>query len=328
MMVRVELAAWMGSEGRGQLNRFIVNGFVVEGALLCSFHARCGFLGMRSVSYIIASPHTVAACVCAEASPSFVDMIDQTSLGHRLLLSQFGPVHGVPRTTWQIDPFGHSAFQGSMMSAPLAGYSAVYFARADWQEIPQRNANKTTEMFWAPSASQGASTGTLGGILYNGYGPPDGFDMAEWSSDAPVMDDETLEEYNVPQIIEAFVGAATDQLSKYPGNDIMFTMVRKLCPRRLTWLGVFLSFFRPSRFGYAPPFFGPGLFGYYLNPLALCCRGATSITKTPIPGSQTSTSEFGRHRMHRAFSRLGGLCVRRKRTVLLLFYSLQLFLPP
>ena len=36
-----------------------------------------------------------------EANPGFADMIDQTTLGHRLLKQQFGIQ---PRTTWQIDP--------------------------------------------------------------------------------------------------------------------------------------------------------------------------------------------------------------------------------
>ena len=42
-----------------------------------------------------------------EACPSFVDMLDNTALGQRLIFESFGVV---PKTTWQIDPFGHSAF--------------------------------------------------------------------------------------------------------------------------------------------------------------------------------------------------------------------------
>ena len=34
-----------------------------------------------------------------EASPSFVDMLDQTTLGHRWLLQEF---NFTPTTTWQI----------------------------------------------------------------------------------------------------------------------------------------------------------------------------------------------------------------------------------
>ena len=36
-----------------------------------------------------------------EASPSYVDMIDNTALGHRLIAEQFG-VAALPTATWQI----------------------------------------------------------------------------------------------------------------------------------------------------------------------------------------------------------------------------------
>ncbi len=48
-----------------------------------------------------------------EACPTFIDMIDNTHLGGRLIYETFGVV---PRTTWSIDPFGHSAFTGSCAS--------------------------------------------------------------------------------------------------------------------------------------------------------------------------------------------------------------------
>ena len=38
-----------------------------------------------------------------QANPSYVDMVDQTTLGHRLIKQQFGVT---PKVTWQIDPFG------------------------------------------------------------------------------------------------------------------------------------------------------------------------------------------------------------------------------
>lgn len=59
-----------------------------------------------------------------EACPTFVDMIDNTHLGGRLIYETFGVV---PRTTWQIDPFGHSAFTGSCASG---GRSRAAFAFA------------------------------------------------------------------------------------------------------------------------------------------------------------------------------------------------------
>ncbi len=70
-----------------------------------------------------------------------------------------------PQATWQIDPFGHSGFQASMMSSPLSGFNSVFFARADYQDQNYRKTKKSTEFYWQTSPSQGDTTATLGGIL-------------------------------------------------------------------------------------------------------------------------------------------------------------------
>ena len=56
-------------------------------------------------------------------------MIDQTTTGHQFLNATFGIT---PRIGWQIDPFGHSSTQASLMSGAL-GFDALYFGRADYQ---------------------------------------------------------------------------------------------------------------------------------------------------------------------------------------------------
>lgn len=40
-----------------------------------------------------------------EAAPHYIDMIDQTTLGHKFIKQQFNVT---PRIGWQIDRFGHS----------------------------------------------------------------------------------------------------------------------------------------------------------------------------------------------------------------------------
>jgi hypothetical protein len=50
-------------------------------------------------------------------------MVDQTTLGHRLLLQEFGVK---PTVGWQLDPFGHSATQAALLSAD-AGFDALVF---------------------------------------------------------------------------------------------------------------------------------------------------------------------------------------------------------
>jgi len=40
-----------------------------------------------------------------EASPTYVDMLDNVALGHRHIVENFG-VAALPKINWQIDPFG------------------------------------------------------------------------------------------------------------------------------------------------------------------------------------------------------------------------------
>jgi alpha-mannosidase len=53
-------------------------------------------------------------CMHDEATTHFIDMIDQTTLGHQFLLDEFGVI---PQTGWQIDPFGHSATQAALLTS-------------------------------------------------------------------------------------------------------------------------------------------------------------------------------------------------------------------
>ncbi len=64
-----------------------------------------------------------------EAAAHYVAMIDQMTVGHQFLNRTFGLT---PRIGWQIDPFGHSSTQASLMTGSL-GFDALYFGRADYQ---------------------------------------------------------------------------------------------------------------------------------------------------------------------------------------------------
>lgn len=52
-----------------------------------------------------------------EAVPHYIDMIDQTTLGHWFIKKEFGVT---PRIGWQIDPFGHSAVQAYLLGAEVS----------------------------------------------------------------------------------------------------------------------------------------------------------------------------------------------------------------
>lgn len=109
-----------------------------------------------------------------EASPTFSDMLDQTAAGVRWIAATFG-AGALPRVTSQLDPFGHSATQASMLASPRSGYIAQFHARMDAQEKDLRHRTQTLDFAWAPSGSLGLSALTLGSLGNTGYSTPDGF---------------------------------------------------------------------------------------------------------------------------------------------------------
>ena len=72
----------------------------------------------------------------------------------------------------QLDPFGHSATQGSLFSSPNAGFTSVVWARISYDDRANRAANKTLEWVWAPSKSLGQSAMTLAHTLRYHYSAP------------------------------------------------------------------------------------------------------------------------------------------------------------
>ena len=136
-----------------------------------------------------------------EAAPYYVDMVDQQTIGHQFLLSNFGPA-AIPQTGWQIDPFGHSRTMGTLFS--LMGMNSWYFGRIDWQDRAIREQDLTQEMIMLTSTSLGASADIFTGVI-PGYCPINNFNWEQGSSDEPIQDDPALEDYNVQSIIDMFV---------------------------------------------------------------------------------------------------------------------------
>lgn len=99
-----------------------------------------------------------------EATTFYTDMVDQTALGHRFLVEEFGVY---PKVAWQIDPFGHSATQASLLSYE-AGFEAIYFKRIDQQDMANRVADKSMELLWQASQSDGPTNSIFTGVMYWG----------------------------------------------------------------------------------------------------------------------------------------------------------------
>ncbi|KAL3162416.1 hypothetical protein ABBQ32_010087 [Trebouxia sp. C0010 RCD-2024] len=153
-----------------------------------------------------------------EAAAHYVAMIDQTTRGHSFLKEQFGKV---PTIGWQLDPFGHSATHASLMCG-LLGFSALFFGRADYQDMEVRKAAKQMEVLWRGAKSFGDSADVFTANFPTGnYGAPGGFWYDPWSPDDPIMDDRCLYDYNVQNRVDAFVNASQELASVTYGDDIL-----------------------------------------------------------------------------------------------------------
>ncbi|KAH7518968.1 hypothetical protein FEM48_Zijuj09G0227800 [Ziziphus jujuba var. spinosa] len=159
-------------------------------------------------------------CMHDEATPHYIDLIDQTTLGHKFIKDEFGQI---PRVGWQIDPFGHSAVQAYLLGAEL-GFDSLFFARIDYQDRAKRLKDKTLEVVWRGSKSLGSSSQIFTGIFPRHYDPPDGFTFEINDVSPPIQDDILLFDYNVQERVNDFVAAALAQANVTRTNHIMWTM--------------------------------------------------------------------------------------------------------
>lgn len=160
-------------------------------------------------------------CMHDEAATHYIDMIDQTTLGHRFIKEEFGIT---PRIGWQIDPFGHSAVQAYLLGAEV-GFDSLFFARIDYQDRAKRKGEKTLEVVWQGSKSLGSSAQIFSGAFPENYEPPTSNFYYEVNDDsAVVQDDVNLFDYNVPDRVNEFVSAAISQANITRTNHVMWTM--------------------------------------------------------------------------------------------------------
>lgn len=89
-----------------------------------------------------------------EATTHYQSIVDQFTWGLRFLNDTFGDC-GRPKIGWQIDPFGHSREQASLLAR--MGYDGLFFSRLDYQDKANRlnMANRSPEMVWKASQNLG-----------------------------------------------------------------------------------------------------------------------------------------------------------------------------
>ncbi|KAG5675727.1 hypothetical protein PVAND_005607 [Polypedilum vanderplanki] len=155
-----------------------------------------------------------------EATTHYQSIIDQFTFGLRFLNDTFGEC-GRPRVGWQIDPFGHSREMASLFAR--MGFDGLFIGRLDYQDKTNRLETKTPEMIWKSSANID-NTDLFTGVLYNNYGPPNGFCFDILCDDEPIIDNVHSPDYNVDRRVTDFVNYIQTQSTFYRTNNIILTM--------------------------------------------------------------------------------------------------------
>ena len=128
---------------------------------------------------------------------------------------------GAPRIGWQIDPFGHSREQASIFAQ--LGFDGVFFARIDYNDRNQRNADKTMEVIWQGSANL-ENTNIFTNVFPEFYYPPSGYCFDIECGDEVLVDDDTSPDYNIPRKVDDFLGRVTSLASYYRTNNLLIPM--------------------------------------------------------------------------------------------------------
>jgi alpha-mannosidase len=158
-------------------------------------------------------------CMHDEASTHYMGMIDQTTLGHSFLKKELGVI---PTVGWQLDPFGHSATQASLMTAKV-GFDAIYFGRIDYQDLRVRQLEQECEGLWNGSRSLNDTTvfWELTGSHNGNYGSPRGFCFDVNCDDPSLIG---MNSSAVMNSVKDFLRKIRVQSDQTKGRNIMLTM--------------------------------------------------------------------------------------------------------
>ncbi|CBH15235.1 lysosomal alpha-mannosidase precursor, putative [Trypanosoma brucei gambiense DAL972] len=168
-------------------------------------------------------------CMHDEATTHYIDMIDQTTLGHRWLLRE---LNVVPLVGWQADAFGHSATQASLLTS-RAGFNGTFFARIDYREYEDRVKRGGRQFWWDASPSLPDLKTFAEANLHATYCSAAGYkwDLADQLESArtftqadDIIDDNASERYNVPVVLKHFKDEVARSLQATRGANVMWTM--------------------------------------------------------------------------------------------------------
>lgn len=160
-------------------------------------------------------------CMHDEAATHFIGMIDQMTTGHAFLNRELGYI---PKVGWQLDPFGHSSTQATLMTRKM-GFDALYMGRIDYQDLTYRHLTQQCEGLWNASASFEEDSTVFWGLTgsYSGnYGPPEGFCFDAYCD--PNQRLLGLTEDALLERLQNFVQQLRVQSDRTSDNHIMLTM--------------------------------------------------------------------------------------------------------
>ena len=159
-------------------------------------------------------------CMNDEATAYYTDMIDQMTLGLRFLQNEFGNCSR-PRIGWQVDPFGHTYEQGSMLAQ--MGYDGLFIGRDDILDEFERAYKKTREMLWRPSRNLGQAADIFTGLLPIGYATYPFLCFDSSCSDNPIIDNPDSDEYNLDLKIAEFLVYTQFEVAQFKTNNLIMT---------------------------------------------------------------------------------------------------------
>ncbi|PZC72813.1 hypothetical protein B5X24_HaOG210558 [Helicoverpa armigera] len=129
-----------------------------------------------------------------EATPDYLHIIDQYTWGLRKLNDTLGPC-GKPKAAWQIDTYGHTREQVSLLAQ--MGYDGLFI---------------------------GKMSDIMTNTLFNLYNAPDGFCFDFLCNDEPIIDDPDNKVYNADRRVNDFISQIERQAKYYDHDNIMVTM--------------------------------------------------------------------------------------------------------
>ncbi|KAM0010590.1 putative alpha-mannosidase [Helianthus debilis subsp. tardiflorus] len=150
----------------------------------------------------------VEQCMHDEAARHYINMIDQTTYGHKFIKEQFNVT---PRIGWKIDPFSHSAVQACLLGAEV-GFDSLFFGRIDYQDKAKQKEDKNLEVIWRASKRLGSSSQIFASAFPQEYAPPPGDFNFEVNNDSSIVQVDFKRRFKVYECLFRQNGSGTSYM--------------------------------------------------------------------------------------------------------------------